>query len=248
MGGLFGSKTTSTTKTTPYSGEYAKQINDFYKNTLTPKLNDPATPYTGQLSADMTDTQNNATSGLTGLIDSNSLTGTINGDYLNPDSNPYLSKYYDQAADKVSKSLGQANDNINSQFNTRGLYNSSARYDKLQEQANEAGDTLADVATGIYGGAYNQERSNQMSAINQQAGLYGSLFNQGTTAQQTEQSGLDAQYKEWLRQQGVDDSDIDRMMQYFGLVKNPEQATTSSTSGLGGVLGTALGIYAGKKW
>lgn len=242
MGGLFGSKQTSSTNTTPYSGTYKKQMQDFYNNTLTKNLNNPATPYTGQLSAGMTDTQNNAMSGLAGLAGTSALTGTINGDYLNPDSNPYLTQYYDQAADKVRSSLADANDYINGQFNTRGLYNSSARQESLQKQADNAGDTLANLATNIYGGAYNQERQNQINAINQQAGLYDAMFNQGTQQQQTDQSALDAEYKEWLRQQGMDDADIDRMMQYFSLVKNPSQTTTQSSSpGVGNVALAMLG-------
>lgn len=248
MGGLLGSKSTSSTKTTPYSGKYADQISDFYNNTLMKNLNTSATPYTGDLTAGLTDTQNNAMSGLSGLTNTGALTGTINGDYLNPDSNPYLSRYYDQAADKVGKSLAANNDYINSQFNQRGLYNSSARQEALQKQADNAADTLGNVATNIYGNAYTTERQNQMDAIGQQAGLYDTLFNQGTTEQQTDQAALSSQYAEWLRQQGVDENDINNMLQYFGLVKNPSQTTTESSSGLGGVLGTAAGVYAGRKW
>ncbi len=248
MGSLLGSKSTSTSKTTPYSGKYADQINDFYNNTLMKNLNTPATPYTGDLTAGLTDTQNNAMSRLSGLANTGALTSTINGDYLNPDSNPYLSQYYDQAADKVGKSLAANNDYVNSQFNQRGLYNSSARQETLQKQADNAADTLANVATNIYGSAYDQERQRQMDAISQQGGLYNTLFNQGTTEQQTDQAGLSNQYAEWLRQQGVDENDINNMMQYFGLVKNPSQTTTQSSGGLGSILGTGLGIYASKKW
>lgn len=239
---LFGSKKKETSTTTPYSGQYADQMQNFYDGTLTKNLNTQATPYTGQLSAGMTNTQNNAMSGLSGLTNTQALTGTINGDYLDPATNPYLSQYYDQAADKVGSSLADANDYVNSQFNTRGLYNSSARQEALQKQTDNVGDTLAGIATNIYGNAYTNERSNQMDAINQQAGLYGSLFGQGTTQQQTEQAGLDAQYNEWLRQQGVDTNDIDRMMQYFSLVKNPSQTTTQSTTpGIGQIALSLMG-------
>lgn len=250
FGGLFGSSSKSTTTTTPYSGEYASQLNDFY-NLLKQRLNTPAQAYPGQLTTGMTSTQQSATSGLSALTNTPALTDTISGKYLSPDTNPYLDQYYNQAAQKVSESLGQAYDTINSQFANRGLYDSSARREALQRQANQAADTLANIATNIYGNAYNQERANQLNAINQQAGLYGSLFGQGTTEQQTNQNALTAQYQEWLRQQGLDENDIDRMMQYFGLVKNPSQTTTTSSSGLGGLFSGALyglGSALGQKW
>lgn len=255
FGGLLGSKSKSTTSTTPYSGSYADQLEDFYNNYLKQNLNTSATPYTGDLTAGMTGTQNNAMGGLGSLVNTSALTGTINGDYLDPSTNPYLSQTYDEAAQKVQKSLGQMNDNINSQFNNNGLYNSSARMESLQKQADNAGDTLASLATNIYGNAYNQERQNQMNAINQQSGLYGSLFGMGSTEQQTNQNADTNTYNEWLRQQGVDQNDIQNMLQYFGLVKNPSSTTTETSSGgLGSLfsaglygLGNGYGSNLGKK-
>jgi hypothetical protein len=241
MSGLFGSKSKSTTTTTPYSGNYSTQLDDFYNNYLKNNLDTSATPYTGDLTAGMTDTQNSAMSGLSSLLNTSALTGTINGDYLDPDTNPYLSQAYDEAESKVMKSLGTMNDNVNSQFNTNGLYNSSARMESLQKQADTAGDTLANIATNLYGNAYTQERQNQMNAINQESNLLGQQFNQGTTEQQTNQNADTNAYNEWLRQQNVDQNDINTMLQYFSLVKNPSQTTeTTSSGGLGSLLGAGL--------
>lgn len=247
MGGLFGSSSKTTTSTTPYSGNYASQLDDFYNNYLKKDLDTSATPYTGQLSAGMSGTQQNAMSGLSSLLGSSALSDTISGKYLDPSTNPYLSQTYDEAENQVMKSLGTMNDNINSQFNNRGLYNSSAREESLQKQADNAGDTLATLATNIYGNAYNQERQNQMSAINQEGNLLGQQFNQGTTEQNTNQSALDSAYKEWLRQQGVDDQDVSNMLQYFSMVKNPSQtSTTESGGGLGSLFSGALYGLGGK--
>ncbi len=242
MGG--GKKQKSSTKTTPYSGEYASWVKDV-KNQLWQKNNTPAPAYDGQLSAGMSDTQKGAMSGYEDLLKTGALTDTIAGKYLDPNSNPYLSQYYDQAASKVRSTLADNNDYVNSQFNQRGLYNGSARQEALQKQADNATDTMADMATNIYGGAYTAERQNQMNAIGQQGGLLGNYFNMGTTEQSTNQAALDAQYKEWLRQQGVDDADMDRVMQLLGLVKNPSQTTTSSDGGSSaagavGKIGSAL--------
>lgn len=238
-----GKKQKQTTKTTPYSGKYAGWV-DEVKNQLWDANSTPAEGYTGQLTTGLSDTQQSAMSGLSSLIGTSALTDTIGGKYLDPETNPYLSQYYDQAESKIMKSLGTANDNVNSQFNTRGLYNSSARKESLQDQADQAGETLANVATNLYGNAYTTERANQMNAINQQGSLINSQFTQGTTEQGLNQTALDAQYKEWLRQQGVDDADMDNVMSLLSLVKNPTQTTTSS-GGTGLLGGVASGFASG---
>lgn len=239
-------KSKSSSSVTPYTGEYASWVNDV-KNQLWKKNNTPAEAYSGQLSAGMSDTQKGAMGGYADLLGTGALTDTINGKFLDPNSNPYLSQYYDQAASKVRSTLADNNDYVNSQFNQRGLYNSSARQEALQKQADNAADTMADMATNIYGGAYTAERQNQMSAIGQQAGMFGNYFGMGTTEQNTNQAALDAQYKEWLRQQGVDENDMDRVMQLLGLVKNPSQTTTSSGGmGLLGGIASGFGSSLGK--
>ncbi|EAX47556.1 hypothetical protein TcarDRAFT_1291 [Thermosinus carboxydivorans Nor1] len=236
MSGLFGSKKSSNTTTVPYSGKYADQVDYVYQKVKN-NLDTPATAYPGQLSAGLSGTQSSALSGYSGLINNQVLSDTIAGKYLSPDSNPYLSQYYDQAKNKVMESLGEMNDNVNSQFNVRGLYYGSARQEALQKQANKAAETLANMATNIYGNAYNQERERQLQGINQQSNLLGNYFNMGTTEQNISQDALDRAYKEWLRQQGVDENDLSTALQYLSLVKNPSQTTTERESkGIGSLL------------
>ena len=79
---------------------------------------------------------------------------TLRGDFLTPDSNPYLKAYYDRAAESIQP-------NIASMFGAGGRTGSGA-------QAMALGRGLADAATGIYGGAYGDERNRQM----QMAQLY----------------------------------------------------------------------------
>jgi hypothetical protein len=252
VGSLFGSKQKSTTKSEPFTGK-AKDWAYAAQPKLWESMNTPTAKYEGELSTGLSDTQKSAMGGLSSLINTQALTDTIGGKYLNPDSNPYLSQYYDQAASKVRSSLADSNDYVNGQFNQRGLYNSSARQESLQKQTDKANDTLADVATGIYGNAYTTERSNQMNAINQQGNLINSQFSQGTTQQGIDQTALDKEYQEYLRQQGMDQQSIDNYLNYLNTIKNPSQTTTQSSGGLGGLLGTIGGIGLsnsnfGKKW
>tara|TARA_R100001594_G_scaffold32710_2_gene60789 strand:- start:6259 stop:7068 length:810 start_codon:yes stop_codon:yes gene_type:complete len=73
---------------------------------------------------------------------------TLRGDFLTPDSNPYLQAYYDRAAESIQP-------NIASMFGAGGRTGSGA-------QAMALGRGLADAATGIFGGAYGDERTRQM--------------------------------------------------------------------------------------
>lgn len=75
---------------------------------------------------------------------------TQRGDFLNPDSNPWLSKSYDLAAGKVRSSL-------DSQFNQAGGYGGSLHQGAMAEN-------LGDLATKMYGGQYDAERNRQVQA------------------------------------------------------------------------------------
>ena len=90
------------------------------------------------------------------------LNATAQGDYLNPDENPYLTR-------AVQSALGQAQASIASQFNQGGRYGGGQMQD-VQSRA------LGDIAAQAYTQQYQQERSNQLAA--QQA--LGSQYLQGT--------------------------------------------------------------------
>ena len=235
-------KSKSTTTTTPYTGKYADQLDSFYSDYLKKNLDTDAEAYSGDLTAGLTDTQKTAASYLSSLLGDSALTDTASGKYLDLSTNPYLEQTYNLAADKVMDKLGTAYDNVNSQFNQRGLYNSSARMDNLNTQTDNAATQLATLANDIYGTAYNNERTNQINAISSLADLNNSLYNYGTTEQTTNQNALTNAYNEWLRQQGVDENDIANMLTYFNMVKNPT-TTTTTNSGLGDLAGTVAGAY-----
>lgn len=78
------------------------------------------------------------------------MTDVIGGDYLN--NNPYLDDVYNKAAGKVTAG-------VNANFSKAGRYGSGAHQGVLAEN-------LGNLATDIYAGNYNQERTRQ-----QQAGL-----------------------------------------------------------------------------
>jgi hypothetical protein len=82
---------------------------------------------------------------------------TQRGDYMpgSVNGNPYLDKTFDLGAGKVRSAL-------DSQFNSDGGYGGSLHQGAMA-------DNLNNLATNIYGGAYNSERSNQIDASNNAA-------------------------------------------------------------------------------
>lgn len=85
---------------------------------------------------------------------------TLRGDYLSPDSNPWLKSTYNTSADLV-------NSRINSIFEGGNRYGSG-------QQAGAIGTADTALANQIYGGNYQAERARQAAAI---SGLPG--FNYG---------------------------------------------------------------------
>lgn len=78
------------------------------------------------------------------------LTDTLSGKYLDPNSNPYLKGTYDQASNSVRGS-------VDSQFGSGGRYGSGLNQQVL-------GSNLGDLANKVYGENYQQERTRQMGA------------------------------------------------------------------------------------
>ena len=78
------------------------------------------------------------------------LTDTINGNYLSPDSNPYLKGMFNAGADQITNK-------VNSQFTASGRYGSGA-------QTGELGYQLGNFANNLYGNAYQTGRQQQLTA------------------------------------------------------------------------------------
>jgi hypothetical protein len=78
------------------------------------------------------------------------VTNTLNGNYLSPDSNPYLKGTVDRALNDVQT-------RVNSQFNNSN-FGSSAHQETLTRG-------LGEQANAIYGQNYTNERNNQLQAV-----------------------------------------------------------------------------------
>lgn len=83
-------------------------------------------------------------------------------------SNPFLDATYAKAAGKVGEQFRESViPGLDTEFASKGRLGSSA-YALLRNKAEgQLGDTLGDLATGIYGGAYQSDQANRMAALGQ---------------------------------------------------------------------------------
>jgi hypothetical protein len=95
------------------------------------------------------------------------LQNTLSGQYLSPDSNPWLQQTYDTAANNVMKNYKEMGNDIDTSMALNGLGYSTVRADQRQKLAESTGNQLSGMAANIYGYAYQNERNNQMNALSQ---------------------------------------------------------------------------------
>ena len=166
---------------------------------------------------------------------------TARGDYLSPDTNPFLSGVYDTAAGKVRSSL-------DSQFNNAGGYGGSLHQGAMSSN-------LSDLANNLYGGQYQNERSNQMSAIQNSPGMaqqdyfdMGQLANAGNAYENQAGNYVKDAMNRWDFAQNAP---YQRLQQFFnvatpqaglGGTQSQTQNQGTSSNGSSGTLGTVLTV------
>lgn len=192
---------------------------------------------------------------------------TIRGDFLNPNSNPWLRGTYSNAADSVSRAFSNTvAPTTDALFASAGRFGGGARFNAQRENALGLGETLNKLATDIYGGNYQIERDRQNNAatggIQQMFAnrmmLPSALMQAGNQKQGWDQAVLSDDVNRWNSNQM---GDWQNLMRYKSLIDGSygQQGTTNSQSwgtqmqqggggnpfamGLGGIL--SLGSLAG---
>lgn len=170
----------------------------------------PFTPYTGQRFAGMTADQTaaadlvrqRATNG-SGVMSAGdqTLQGLIQGGQ----SNPFLDQLVGKAQKSVvdSYNMTQRPAQITAGVNS-GSFGNSGVQQAQQYQDSQLQQNLGDIATSMYGNAYNTDRQSQLSAL-QLAPTYGNqaytdaaqLAQSGQTQQNQQQQGLDFNYEQF---------------------------------------------------
>jgi len=136
----------------PYYEEALGQAQQLYQSDV-PQYFPEATyvPFSGQTEAALQLQEQRALAGnpLLGSTQQE-IQNILSGQYLDPATNPYLQQTFERAAGDVQSQLG-------SMFAKGGRYGSAAL-------AETAGRRMGDIASKIYGGAYEQERQRQLQA------------------------------------------------------------------------------------
>lgn len=181
------------------------------------------------------------------------LSDTIGGKFLSPDSNPYLRGMYDQAANRVSDAFARGTAaQTDSAAARAGAFGGSAWQEMQNNNQQALGDTLGNMATNMYGQAYNQERGLQNNAMQfapQFAGAqqqYGfnnanALLGIGGMQQAYGQANLDADYNQYLDARQWPFQTFDVMQRMFAPSTAPGSTQTIPGVGAGqGAIGGAL--------
>lgn len=213
--------------------EELKPLATRYTAEATKMFDTPYSPYTGQRYADMNALQN-AGVGATAMRALNgdaainagygNVLSTLNGNYLDPSTNPYLRQNVDTA---MNQAMGQ----INSQFNRPGAFGSTAHQGVAANQ-------LGNIAAQMYGQNYAAERGNQVNAWNA-APTYGNmayqdasqLMNAGQILQDESQKGLDWQLQQFQEMKDYPYKNLAAASGVFGTNLGGTSRTTSDSGG-----------------
>lgn len=127
---------------------------------------------------------------------------TAGGEFLSPETNPYLAETYAAASAPLLKQWReQIMPGINTAAEQAGAFYSTGRSDWLGSRGLDLADQLASLSAGIYGPAYQAERGLQTQAQRDLANLPGMLLDAGGTQRTISQEDINRLYQEWLRTQ-----------------------------------------------
>mgnify|MGYP001212036195 CR=1 FL=1 len=232
----------SRSTTTPMIPNELKPLANLYTQQATQLANTPFQAYTGQRYAGLDPMQSQAMQMVQNRATQGSQTignaeGALNSMIQGGQSNPYL----DQLVGKAQKSVADTYNStvrpsqltamVNSgSFGNSGLVADQQRADSQLQQ------NLGDIATSMYGGAYETDAQRRMQAIgmaptfgNQAYQDAGQLLNVGNLGQQQQQNNLDFAYQQFSDAQ----NDPYKKLQAIGGVLGQNMGSTTVQKGGG---------------
>jgi hypothetical protein len=221
-----------------------KPLATAYTNKAMGLSEQPFSPYTDQRYADLTTPQlqgiDLATQrALTGSATNQAAEGALNQFIQGGNTNPYLDAMYGQAAGNMTKAYEQSVlPGVNSSFSLAGRYGSNAHQTAVDNASDTLGQNLGNLATSMYGGAYDQDRARQMQAIGM-APQFGNLayqdasqlLNAGQILQDQAQNPMDFAYQQFSEEQNKPYKDLAAMAGVFGSNLGGTSKTTSDSGG-----------------
>jgi hypothetical protein len=244
MGGGSGSSQRSTSSTSVPKWQ-RKYLEDLYGQAQSEVANNPMEMYGGDMVAaqdpatlgyygDALDYAANGNAGLNQAGDYNS--DVLEGKYLGPESNPYLRDTYDMASRAVTENYRDSVlPAVTSRFARAGQLGSGGYVGARNRADQSLARSLGDVATGIYGGAYESERGRMDSARS-----FAPVLAEDETYRLGLQQGV-GQQKQDYQQSLIDEliarfdfaqnEPAQRLSRYASLLGNPITLEQSKSSG-----------------
>lgn len=161
-----------------------------------------------------------------------SLTGMLQGGQTNP--------YLDQMVGKAQKSVMDSYNlgtkpQMEAAMVGSGSFGNSGLQQLQQKSQSDLQDSLGNVATQMYGNAYNTNQANQLQALgmaqsygNQAYTDAGQLLKAGGTLQDQAQNNADFNYEQWQQQQ---DDPYKKLQAMTGVMSNTAGSTTTTSGG-----------------
>lgn len=239
-GGGGGDGTSTTVQSIP---DELKPLASAYTNKAIDLSNQGFNPYYGQRNADLTWNQN---AGL-GMIQNRALNGSstmrngesaINGFLTQNQTNPYLDSLVNKAQQSVARNFNtMVKPQTESAMVNSGSFGNAGLNETLQNQQKAAAQQMSDVATQMYGGAYDTDQANRMNAL-QLAPTYGKtayddanqLLKAGQIQQDQNQNNLDFGYQQYQDAQNLPYKQLAAMSGVFGSNLG-SSSTTQQTGG-----------------
>ena len=183
------------------------------------------------------------------------LSKTMAGDYLSPDSNPWLKGTFDSAASRMADAYRNGTGaQTNAAAGFGGAFGGSAQSELQGQQSRAFGDSLGQFANNLYGQNYQAERGRQMGAVQaapqfagaRQAFDFGNANALNAIGQQQQALGqnfLNADYQQFQDAMNYPYKQLDTYASMF----NPNLGRTASQSqsvnpALGAIGGAAGGL------
>lgn len=238
-------------ETRPYLAPYLSRASEL--------ANAPYNEYAGQqvagLNADQTQAfdmvRQRATDGSPVTANANwNAANTLGGQYLDPASNPWLSKTYNAAASDMARNFSNSVvPGINSSFSLNGRYGSNAHREAFGDAARTLNSGLTNLGTQIYGQNYANERGNQLNVLGMSPQLANAdyadaqaLIGAGDAQRAFQQENLTSDYNKWLLAQQAPYQNLDVLGNAISTTLGSGGTTTAYGRGANG---SNAGQYAG---
>lgn len=234
-----GGRSTSTTN--PSIPEELKPLANLFVSRATDLANTPFQAFQGQRFAGLNDTQNTALKQITdratgGSQTFNNAENALNGIIQGGQTNPFLDSLVSRAQNSVVQSFNNTTKPQTESAAVRsGSFGNSGLDETLQNQRVAVGDQLGNIATQIFGNAFNTDRANQLAGIqlapgfaNQAFSDAGQLLNAGNLQQSNAQRPLDFNFQQ---SQDAANDPFKKLQAIGGVVGQSSGSTTTQSGG-----------------